>query len=165
MKQRIAELIATLAEKGALLREMRLLLQQEQECLVSLDLARLEENQQEIARTMAQMERLSGTCKSMIASIGAEQGLPGDATLSPIIARMAQPEQGALREAQKRVAADSKALSGTVALNRGLLEDSLRVVDRSVNFFNRLFNPVDTYGLAGSMVARRGGSRFVCKEI
>jgi len=165
MKQSIADLISTLSEKGALLQQMRRLLQQEQSCLVALDLAGLEENQQVIAATMQRMEELSGSCKAMIAALGAEQGLPGGTTLSPIIARMAQPEQGALREAQARVAADSKALGGTLALNRGLLEDSLKVVDRSVNFFNRLFNPVDTYGLAGSMVARRGGSRFVCKEI
>ena len=165
MKRNITELISTLAEKGKLLQEMRRLLQQEQACLASLDLAGLEENQQVIASTMARMAQLSDGCKAKIAAVGAELGLPGDATLTPIIARMAQPEQGALREAQTRIAADSKELNGTLALNRTLLEDSLKMVDRSVNFFNRLFNPGDTYGLAGSIVARRGGSRFVCKEI
>ena len=165
MKRDIAELIAALAEKGVLLQEMRRLLQQEQSCLVSLDLARLEENQQEIAGAMERMAQLSDACRGMIAAIGAEQGLPANATLSPIIARMAQPEQGALREAQTRIAADSRALRGDLALNRTLLDDSLKMVDRSVSFFNRLFSPGDTYGLAGSIVARSGGSRFVCKEI
>ena len=165
MKQSIAQLITALAEKGALLQQLKRLMQQEQACLVSLDLARLEENQQEIARTMELMAQASDTCKTMIAGIAAAQGLPGSATLSPIIARLVGPEQGALKEAQSRVAADAQALNGTLALNRTLLEDSLKLVDRSVNFFNRLFNPVDTYGLAGSLVARRGGSRFVCKEI
>jgi dsRNA-specific ribonuclease len=165
MKQSIEELISKLAEKGTLLQEMRRLLQQEQSCLVALDLTRLEENQQEIARTMEKMEQLSDTCKAMIAAIGAELGLPGNATLSPIIDRMAQPEKGALKEAQSRIAADSKALGGDLALNRGLLEDSLKVVERSVSFFNRLFSPGDTYGLAGSLVSRRGASHFVCKEI
>jgi hypothetical protein len=165
MKRNIAELISTLANKGELLREMRRLLQQEQACLVALDMVKLEENQQEIARVMVRMAELSDSCRAKISVIGVELGLPGNASLSPIIARMSHPEKGALREAQARIAADSQGLSGTLALNRGLLEDSLKVVERSVNFFNRLFNPVDTYGLAGSMVARPGGSRFVCKEI
>ena len=58
MKGSTAELISTLAEKGALMQEMRRLLREEQSCLVSLDLARLEENQQEITGVM---ERLSGS--------------------------------------------------------------------------------------------------------
>ena len=165
MNRSIEELAKALSEKGALLKELKALLQQEQSCLVSLDLARLEENQQEIAGKMERMARLSEECRAMIASIGAELGLPGKATLSPIIARLAQPERKALAEAQALVADASGALGGALALNRGLLEDSIRVVDRSVNFFNRLFNPGDTYGGAGSIVARRGGSRFVCKEI
>jgi hypothetical protein len=165
MKRSIADLISTLAEKGELLREMRRLLQEEQSCLVGLDLERLDENQQEIACVMERMARITETCKSMIAAVAAELGLPAGATLSPIIARMGQPEQDALRAAQNRIAADSQGLHGALTLNRGLLEDSLKVVERSVSFFNRLFNPGDTYGLAGSLVARRGGSRFVCKEI
>ena len=165
MKRDIAELIAALAEKGELLGQMRRLMEQEQACLVALDLVRLEENQQEIACTMERMARLTEACRAKIAAMGAELGLPAQATLSPIIARMGQPEQGALREAQARIAADSQALGGALALNRGLLEDSLKVVERSVSFFNRLFNPGETYGLAGSLVASRGGSRFVCKEI
>ena len=165
MKQNIAELIATLAEKGRVLQEMRRLLQLEQSCLASLDLVRLEQNQQEIACTMERMAQLSDACRGMIEAIGAEQGLPGNATLTPIISRLAQPERGALEEAQASIAADSRALGGSLVLNRTLLEDSLKMVDRSVSFFNRLFNPGDTYGLAGSIVARRGGSRFVCKEI
>jgi hypothetical protein len=165
MKSSTAQLIDTLSEKGTLLQEMKGLLQQEQACLVALDLAGLEENQQRISDTMDRMAQLSGSCRAQVAALGAEVGLAGDATLSPIIARLSQPDQGALREAQARVAAQSQGLDGALALNRGLLEDSLKVVDRSVSFFNRLFNPGETYGLAGSLVSRRGGSRFVCKEI
>jgi hypothetical protein len=165
MKRSIAELIAALSEKGELLKRLKGLLREEQACLVALDLTKLDENQLEIVDAMERMANLSDTCKAMIGAVGAELGLPGDATLSPIIARLGQPEQQALRDAQSRIVADSQALGGALDLNRGLLEDSLKVVERSVNFFNRLFNPGDTYGVAGSIVARRGASRFVCKEI
>lgn len=165
MKGSIAVLIASLTEKGELLKQLKVLLQEEQSCLIALDLAKLEENQQEITAAMERMAQLSKGCKSMIDSLGAELGLAGNVTLSPVIARLAQPEQQALREAQSKVAADSRALGGALDLNRGLLEDSLKMVDKSVNFFNRLFNPGDTYGVAGAIVSRRGGSRFVCKEI
>ena len=165
MDRNIAELIAALCEKGVLIDQLKALLQEEQDCMVSLDLARLEENQQEIVAGMDRMARLSEHCRQMIASIGAELGIPGNSTLSPIIARLGQPEQQALREAQSSVAADAQALNGALALHRGLIEDSINVVGRSIGFFNRLFNPGDTYGLAGSIVANRGSSRFVCKEI
>jgi len=165
MRQRTAELIARLVEKGELLRELRGLLQKEQDCMIALDLEGLEANQQEVSRLMERVAGLSETCKEMISALGSEMGLSGPPALTPIIERMPQPEQGALREAQRRVSADSRELGGALELNRGLLEDSLKAVERSVAFFNRLLNPVDTYGVAGSLVARRGGSRFVCKEI
>jgi hypothetical protein len=113
---------------------------------------------------MERMAQLSGQCRALIASLSAGLGIAGNSTLSPIIERLAPTEQKALREAQARISADSRALGGALTLNRGLLEDSLKVVDQSVSFFNRLFNPGDTYGVAGSIVNRRGGSRFVCKE-
>jgi len=164
MNKSIAELMALLSEKGELLHRLQVLLREEQGCLTALDLAGLEENQQEMTFAMERLAGLSEGCRKLIGSIGAELGLAGNASLSPIIERLAQPEQQALREAQSMIAAGSQALGGALALNRGLLEDSLKVVDRSVSFFNRLFNPGDTYGVAGSLVARRGGSRFVCKE-
>jgi len=164
MNRNIAELIAALSDKGELLNQLHSLLQEEQNCLTSLDLARLEENQQEMMSAMERLARLSENCKKMMEAIGSELGLAGEVSLSPIIARLAQPEQKALREAQVKISTGSHSLGGALALNRGLLEDSLKVVDRSVNFFNRLFNPGNTYGVAGSIVSSRGGSRFVCKE-
>jgi hypothetical protein len=165
MKRSISELIATLAEKAALLKELQSLSQQEQSCLVSLDLQALDENQQKMEQAMDRMSTLSERCRGLMASIGTQLGLPNDANLSPIISRLPQPEQLALKEAQSTVLEESRELNGALNQNRGLLQDSLNVVQRSVIFFNRLFNPGDTYGVAGSLVARRGGSRFVCKEV
>jgi hypothetical protein len=165
MKPSISELLTALTEKVALLKELQVLSQQEQSCLVALDLQSLDENQQKLEEVMDRMERVTNRCRGLISAIAIDLGLSGHTSLSPIISRMKQPEQGALKEAQAQVMAESKALNGVLALNRGLLEESLDVVQRSVEFFNRLFNPGETYGVAGSLVARRGGSRFVCKEV
>jgi hypothetical protein len=165
MKQSITELIAALSEKGAVLTEMTRLLEEEQACLASLDLARMDENQQQIGTVMERMALLSHSCQTLIGSVGAELGLPANQTLSPIIEKVGQPERGALKSVQRRIAEQSQALNGALTLNRVILEDSLNVVGGSLNFFNRLFNPVDTYGNAGFMVSNRGGSRLVCKEI
>ena len=165
MNHDTTQLITTLSEKGELLREMKGLLQEEQACMIALDLEALECNQQQIGRTMERMAQVSESCKSMIAALGSGLGLSDTATLSPVIERLPPSQQVTLRELQQRVTADSRELSGALTLNRGLIEDSLKVVQHSVNFFNRLFNPVDTYGVAGSLVSRRGGSHFVCKEI
>jgi len=165
MKQNIKELIVALSEKGLLLAEMTRLLEEEQACMASLDLALMEKNQQQIDKATEGLAELSNRCQNMIDSIGSELGLAGNQTLTPIIERMGQPESGALKIAQNRVAEQSKTLEGALTLNRVVLEDSLKLVEGSLNFFNRILNPVDTYGNAGSMVSRRGGSRLVCKEI
>ena len=166
MDRNVVELIAALCEKGVLLDQMQALLQEEQECMTSLDLARLEENQQEITAGMERLARLSGQCQEMIAAIGTDLGMPGNSTLSPIIERLGAPEKRALKEAQQSVTGNARALQGALALHRRLIEDSLNVVGRSVNFFNRLFNPGQTYGGAGAFVnAGRGNSGFVSKEI
>ena len=165
MDRSVVELIAALCEKGVLIDQLKGLLHEEQECMVSLDLARIEENQQEIVAGMERLTRLSQKCQQTIATIGAGVGLPGSTTLSPIIARLGTQERQALSEAQNTVSTEAESLRGALALHRGLIEDSLNVVGRSISFFNRLFNPGDTYGVAGSLVASRGGSRFVCKEI
>ncbi|QXE90341.1 flagellar protein FlgN [Geomonas subterranea] len=166
MDRNVVELIAALCEKGVLLDQMQALLQEEQECMASLDMARMEENQQEITAGMERLARLSGQCQGMIAAIGADLGMPGESTLSPIIERLGAPEKQALKEAQDSVTGNARALHGALALHRRLIEDSLNVVGRSVNFFNRLFNPGQTYGGAGAFVnAGRGASGFVSKEI
>ncbi|MBU5611493.1 flagellar protein FlgN [Geomonas azotofigens] len=166
MDRSIVELIAALCEKGVLLDQMQALLQEEQECMSSLDMARLEENQQEIGAGMERLAKLSEQCQQMIAAIGTDLGMPGNTTLSPIIERLSAPEKQALKEAQQSVTGNAQALQGALALHRRLIEDSLNVVGRSVNFFNRLFNPGQTYGGAGAFVnAGRGNSGFVSKEI
>ena len=165
MNRGTAELIAALTEKGALLERLKSLLQEEQACLVGLDLAGLDQNQQEIVEVMERMAQLTESCQRMIASVGTALGLTGNHTLSPIIEKVGQPESGALRGLQSRIAEQSRSLNGALQLNRDILEDSLKVGAGSLNFFNRMLNPVDTYGQAGSMVSKRGGGRLVCKEI
>jgi len=166
MDRSVVELIAALCEKGVLLDQLQALLQEEQDCLISLDLARLEENQQEITAGMERLAKLSGQCQQMIGAIGTELGMPGNTTLSPIIERLGASEKRALKEAQESVTGNVRALQGALALHRRLIEDSLNVVGRSVNFFNRLFNPGQTYGGAGAFVkSGRGASGFVSKEI
>lgn len=165
MDRSIVELIAALCEKGVLIDQLKALLQEEQECMVSLDLARIEENQQEIVAGMERLKLLSEKCRQMIACIGSELGIPGNKTLSPIIEKLGAPEKQALKEAQESVTANAQALTGALELHGKLVEDSLNLVGRSVNFFNRLFNPGNTYGVAGSLVSGRGSSGFVSKEI
>lgn len=165
MKSNIVELIAILSEKGAVLTEMTRLLEEEQACLSSLDMVGMEENQQQIEQAMERLAMLSASCQQMIGAVGNELGLTAEHTLSPIIEKVGQPESGALKSVQSRIAEQSQALKGALSVNRAVLEDSLKLVGGSLNFFNRLFNPVDTYGNAGSMVSRRGGSRLLCKEI
>lgn len=165
MEPRIAELIAALCEKGVLMDQLQGLLREEQECMSSLDLARMEENQQEIAAGMQRMARLSTRCQEMIAAIGTELGIPGNKTLTPIIEKLAEPEKLALKDAQQSILSNAQAFNGALALHQRLIEDSLNLVGRSVNFFNRLFNPGNTYGMAGALVSGRGSSGFVSKEI
>jgi len=165
MRQQIALLTATLTEEKAVLGEVRTLLEKEQSCLSALDLEGMEQSQQALGDTMQKLELLSRGCRNQISSLGAALGLSEAGTLTPVLERLGQAERAALKKAQEEVVNESRALNRALELHRGLLTDSLSMVNYSVNFFNRLFNPSDTYGNAGTLVSRRGGSRFVCKEI
>lgn len=161
----IDELIRALQEKGALLDEMYQLLEEEKSCIVALDMARLETNQSEVDSAMARLERLNGNCKNLLAKTGAAVGLDGNGKLSPIIARTGGRERLALQGLQAELTTSTAAVDNLLAVNRNLLQDSLGMVDRSLNFFNSLFNNPTTYGEAGTMRTNNGGARLLCKEI
>ena len=56
-------------------------------------------------------------------------------------------------------------MNRVLAFNRELLQASLRTVNRSLDFFNRVFSDSCTYGDAGRMVQGSQGARLFCKEI
>ncbi|ACM18999.1 flagellar biogenesis chaperone FlgN [Geotalea daltonii FRC-32] len=161
----IDELIRALREKGALLDEMYQLLEEEQNCIIALDMARLETNQSEVDSAMGRLERLNGNCRNLLAKTGAALGLEDNGSLSPLIARTAGQERLALQGLQTDLTTSTTAVDNLLAMNRNLLQDSLGLVDRSLNFFNSLFNNPTTYGQAGTMRTNNGGARLVCKEI
>lgn len=165
MTETIAELIGVLTEKGTILEEMRNLLEEEQKCIVALDLARMEANQEEIDKATVRMETLNNNCRLLIAKSGEELGLSGNSTLTPIISRVRPPEKDRLEGLQTSLFSSSSALDGLLAVNRGLIQDSLGVVERSISFFNVVFTKSTTYGEAGRMVSNPTGVRLVCKEI
>jgi hypothetical protein len=165
MSETITALIEVLTEKGVVLEEMRILLEEEQECIIALDLARMARNQEAIDQATAKMESLNGNCRELIEKSGAELGLLSNNTLSPIIERAGTPDKDLLSGLQTRIFSCSTALNHLLAVNRGLIQDSLGVVERSISFFNSVLGTGSTYGEEGRMVSGRSGSRLVCKEI
>lgn len=161
----IDALITALKEKGALLDEMYRLLEEEQNCIVALDMARLEANQSAIDSAMVRMERLNVNCRALLAKAGDTFGLDNNGRLTPLIERTAGRERLMLQGLQKDLTTSTTAVDNLLSLNRGLLQDSLGIVDRSLNFFNGLFNSPTTYGEAGRMKNTKSGARLVCKEI
>lgn len=161
----IDDLIKTLREKGTLLDEMYQLLEEEKNCIVALDVARLETNQSAIDDAMGRLERLNENCRLLLLKAGTALGLEGNATLSPLIARTTGEERQALQGLQNELTTSTMTLDNLLSFNRSLLQDSLGLVDRSLNFFNRMFSNPTTYGEAGRMRSNSAEARLVCKEI
>lgn len=156
---------ACLAVKRELLEELVMLLDREREMIVRLNAAGLEEERANKADIIARLEGAKTDCKKALADAVQEAGLPCDATLSHLAAAV-EPRRGAsLSAARARIVELIDTLNRSNRRNRDLLYGSLRMVNRSLEFYNKSLGCADTYCGSGRMVSRVSGGRLLSGEI
>lgn len=165
MSDGIVLLAARLSVKQELLEKLVLLLDREREMIVQLNAAGIEE---ERGNKLALIERLGlakADCGKALEDVLLEVGLPRDATLSSLAAAV-EPQRGAdLSAIRARLVELIDALNRSNRLNRDLLYGSLRMVNRSLEFYNSSLGGARTYSGAGRMVQGVAGGRLVSGEI
>ena len=164
MADEVSRLIALLSEKEDALQELLGLLEEERSCLVQMDLERL---QSQAERKQELYDRLTGSarlCRQLIDRIAGEQGVPGAHTLSPLLPGLPQPQRETLLGLQERLLGLGRGMDKLSSLNAQLLQTALLTVNRSLEFFGRIFNRSTTYGGAGRMVAGSSGPKLLRRE-
>jgi flagellar biosynthesis/type III secretory pathway chaperone len=165
MSNSISELISVLSEKRGTMEELLRLLEEEQRCIVKLDLPNLEAQVEKKKQLLVDLETSNNLCRQLVKQAALELDLPEAASLSPLLPKVALPQRDTLKGLQNRLLELGTALDRLLAFNGELLQGSLRTVNRSLGFFGNLFSRSKTYGEAGCMVKGTTDIRLVCKEI
>ena len=165
MTANLDRLMQSLAAEAGLLEEMSVLLNEERRSVVNLDAAALEVETERKKELQARLESSSSLCRQQLHRLGEELRLPGVKTISEVLPRLSGAEHVALKQAQQRLLRLGGEVDRQQSLNRNLLENSLNLVNESLQFFNSLLTRRPTYGQHGMMMDSGSGIRLVNKEI
>ena len=165
MAQRTTPLISVLTAREQAMREMLRLLDEERAAIIAFDTERLQQAVERKVRLAAEMEELDGTCRELLAREGAQRGIAGVVTLSPLIPKTPASEQGELRNLKAQLTALATEVRRMIDHNRALLESSLSAVGRSLTFFQNRFKVAETYGHSGHMVERTANVTMLRREL
>jgi flagellar biosynthesis/type III secretory pathway chaperone len=165
MNKRIDTLIDCLSRKESLLENLVLLMNKERNMIAVLDAAGLEEGKEEKVHLITLLEQCKTSCKKALDDVADAFDLPSADNLSDII-RAADPHQGqALGKLQRRLTDLVHNLSRINRFNASLLQGSLRMVNRSLEFYGSCFGSAGTYSGSGMIVSGVPDGRLVSGEI
>lgn len=164
MADQVSRLIALLSEKESALQELLHLLEEEQSCLVQQDMEMLQSQAEKKQELYGRLTNSTLLCRQLIDQLAGELGVVGAHNLSPLLPGLPQPQRETLQGLQSRLLELGNGLDRLSALNGQLLQGALLTVNRSLDFFGRIFNRSTTYGGAGQMVAGANSSRLLRRE-
>jgi flagellar biosynthesis/type III secretory pathway chaperone len=158
------KLLAALEEKHLLLGRLEELLTLEQQAITNLDLAELDQLDQQKRHLLVDLEGNSNGTRLLLRTMADQANLAPTVTLSPVIATLATPQKERCTQLQTALFTVGKRVDRLLDFNRQLLQTSLATVTTSLDFFNRLFSRGTTYGDAGKMRSNASGVQLVSQE-
>jgi hypothetical protein len=161
----IAELIGVLKEKRDSLECMQSILEEENRCIIGFESDSLTITSARKEQIIEKISVLNEKCRTTLQRAHRELGTKDGGGLSSLIARLKQPEKDVVRALQKSLLIVAKKNEQLLAHNKGLLESSIGLVNRSLKFLFGLLNKSDTYGIAGRMMEASAEARLIRKEM
>ena len=165
MGDSVAALITVLSEKEGIMNELIRLLKEEQRSIVDIDLAAMELADEKKRVLLVRLEDSNNRLRETLKDAAEELNLSEAPTLSCLLPKVFSSQRSTLQGLQSRLLELGGNLDRALLFNRELLQGSLRIVNRSLDFFQGLFRRSTTYGQAGGMVTSSADVRLVCKEI
>jgi flagellar biosynthesis/type III secretory pathway chaperone len=166
MNDTIEYLAARLSEKEEILEKLVLLLDRERSRIIEVDAVGIEAERENKLNLIKRLGEAKIVCKKALEDALSEAGLQPDATLSTLVAAVDPLRGAALSKIRKRLIELVDALNRSNRCNRDLLYGSLRMVNRSLEFYNHsLGRTTATYSGAGCVVSPVPGGRLVSGEI
>jgi hypothetical protein len=165
MSSCLPQLVTALSSKRDEMGKLLQLLQEEQKCIIEVDIAELENLESRKRDLLGVMERGSAEYRLLLKDAARELKLEKAENLSPIIQKISSPLRETLSLLQSSLLEIGDSLNRVLDFNRDLLTGSLNHVRENMAFFDAVMNRRKTYGEAGTMVMNGNKSRLVCKEI
>jgi len=161
----LTELTSVLAEKVQLLESMRFFLKEEERCIIELNPAQLEENTRQAEELMTGLNAVNERVRVLLCRVGDELGLHEAGTLSVLLPRVNAEIRVQLRVLQKKCFSAAAAIKHHLAINEGLIKQSLSIIDRSMSLFIRVLGGCETYGATGRISKGKAARGILCREI
>jgi hypothetical protein len=161
----LTDLMAVLAEKGRVLESMRIFLEEEKRCIVELRPEQLEENTRRADDLIFRMNAVNDRFRVLLTKAGEELGLPEAGTLSSLLPGVGPEIRVQLCNLQKKCFSAAAAIKNHLAINEGLIKQSLSIIDRSMALFTRVLGGCETYGATGRISKGKAASGILCREI
>ncbi len=161
----LKDLMSVLAEKVRVLESMRFSLEEEERCIIELRPEQLAENTRRAEELMTRLNVVNDRFRVLLSRTGDELGLPEAGTLSALLPGVNPEIRVQLRILQKKCFSAATAIKQHLAINEGLIKQSLTVIDRSMSLFIRFLGGGETYGAAGRILNGKAASGILCREI
>lgn len=161
----LTELMSVLAEKVQVLETMRLFLEEEERCIIELLPEQLEENSRQAEELISRMNTVNDRFRVLLSRAADELGSPEARTLSSLLPGVNPEIRVQLRLMQNKCFCTANAIKHHLALNEGLIKQSLSIIDRSMSLFIRTLGGCETYGATGRISKGKAASGILCREI
>jgi hypothetical protein len=158
-------LTSVLAEKVQVLESVQFFLEEEERCIIELKPEQLEENTRQAEELMTRLNVVNDRFRTLLSRAGDELGLHETGTLSALLPGVNPEICIQLRILQKKCFSAATTIKHHLAINEGLIKQSLTVIDRSMSLFIRFLGGCETYGAAGRMLNGKAASGILCREI
>ncbi len=158
-------LVEILKEQLTVMRELQLVLQEEQKAISGLDTASMELLNGQKELLVARQRAIAEQLRQGLTETAVQFGLSPSATLTDIITKMPQAMKVELEPLQQAAKQAGSAVSVLANQNRGMLERFLGVVNDSLGYILRILNTSNTYGVRGTYLSSvQAGAVMVSKE-
>ena len=157
----------SLHEIDAALGRLHELALQERQDIIGVNLVGLAERRGAIENLLSNLGDLNGKVLAQIGAACDACGVTGEKTLSQLIPVVPKPDRDMYARLQKTVRSNSAAVKNDLAINQGLLQDSLAFTTYSLQTFTGILkaHSNSTYGKQGRFVDTIDQPRIICKEI
>lgn len=163
----IRQVYDTLHEIDAALEKLRVLALQERQDIIGINLTGLAAGRVDIENLLSQLGDLNARVSEQIGAACDAFGLTGEASLSQLITVVPKPDRDMYARLQKTVRSNSAAVKNELAVNQGLLQDSLAFTANSLQTFTGILkaNSSNTYGKQGRFIETIDQPRIICEDI
>lgn len=158
-------LIVALRDQLAVFNDLQQVLQEEQQAIVSLNTARMEQLNSQKEEIVARQFRAADALRDAIGTLARQAGAAQAKTVTELLKALPKEAADQVAPLQKAVQDAGKTVHERAQHNRGLLERFLGTVNESLGFLLRVLNTSNQYGASGTYTPRsQAGAVMVNRE-